>query len=79
MQSGLVSSVIHRFEFFGGEVALIDNLGDRSTMQAFEIIKEHTAANTYRAEQGNLLYWRAWLIAISFKFDRYVTEREVPW
>jgi integrase len=55
----------------------LQHLSDRSTVRAFEIIKEHTSDNTYRAHRGDLLYWRAWLTAIGFKFDRALTEREV--
>jgi integrase len=56
---------------------VVELLMDKSTTRAFEIIKEHSSENTYRAYLGDLIYWQAWLSAIGFSFFEHITEREV--
>jgi integrase len=55
----------------------LQGISDRSAKRAFEIIKEHTSHNSHRAQKGDLLYWRAWLTAIGFAFDRHISEQEI--
>ncbi len=55
----------------------LELLNDRSTTRAFEIVQEYTAENTRRAYNGDLVYWQAWLSAISFSFIKPISMKEV--
>lgn len=57
--------------------SVLQVLSDKSTSRAFEILKEHTSENTYRAHLGDLVYWQAWLGAIGFTFNETITDKEL--
>jgi integrase len=52
-------------------------LSNRATSRAFEILKEYTSDNTYRAHMGDLVYIQAWLSAIGFSFYEPISEKEL--
>lgn len=51
----------------------IANAYDRSA----QILQQHLSPNTKRAQEGDILYWRAWMTANSFDFDNGITVAHV--
>jgi len=60
-----------------GLLSVLDLLGGKSAVRAFEIIHEYTSENTRLAYLGDLVYWQAWLSAIGFSFNETITEKEI--
>ena len=57
--------------------SMLDTLRNKSTQRAGEIVREQTSQNTNKAHTSDLTYWRAWLNAVGFSFQKNIQEKDV--